>query len=138
MDPLSIVTGCVGLLAAVSQLTGAIRSFSNRFKDASRDLMSVHKELASLRGILDLIQNEVQDISPGVITSTVNIHITNVLSDCNAIILQILEVIAKYDDNSLGRRLRWADHGKGEVERLRENLEDRRGALDFALQTLNL
>lgn len=48
MDPFSVSTACVGLLAAVAQLTVQITTFVSGVREARRDMDAVSRELSSL------------------------------------------------------------------------------------------
>jgi hypothetical protein len=138
MDPFSLVTGCVGLLAFTVKVGEKVKSFSSRFHDASRDMIAVRKELKFLHNVLELLQDEVEGVSVGIIAESLNTQIMGVFKSCEMLFYQIIDVLARFEEGSVKQRLSWVDHGSAEVERFRESLEIHRSALDVGIQALNL
>ncbi|KAH7245665.1 hypothetical protein BKA59DRAFT_511625 [Fusarium tricinctum] len=61
MDPLSIASGCAGLVSAIGSLSFSIHAFVRTCREARSDLGRVSRELLSLRTVLELIQEDVAD-----------------------------------------------------------------------------
>ncbi|KAI9773149.1 MAG: hypothetical protein M1840_008270 [Geoglossum simile] len=138
MDPFTIVSSCVGLLNAIAGLSSLLRTFARDFREASKDAALVRGELGSLRTVLEMLQEEVQDVPTGAIPDSVAIQISGVTSSCNTVFGQISSVLAKYEEGGLRRRLSWTDHGCADIQNLLRSLKGHRGALDLALSTINI
>jgi hypothetical protein len=61
MDPLSITASCVTLVATISKLSISINGFVREVRDARRDLDAVSRELQSLKTLLEIFSEDVQD-----------------------------------------------------------------------------
>lgn len=138
MEPFTIVVGCEALLGAILGLSSRLRTFARDFGEASRDVASVREELRSLRVVLEMLQEEVQDACAGIIPDSVASQISGVISSCNILFDQISGIVAKYDGGGLKKKLSWIDHGRSEMQNFLLSLQRHRAALDLALSTINL
>ncbi|KAF5682019.1 hypothetical protein FCIRC_5231 [Fusarium circinatum] len=136
MDPLSITTGCIGLISTIGTLSLSINSFVRTRREARSDIDRVARELLSLQTVLELIKDAIdEDRSfPG----TLAYHVSGILANCHSVVLELQGCITKYSNNRLGTRAAWAISGQGDVAKLRSNVEAHKAALELALDMLAL
>lgn len=137
MDPISIASGCAGLITAIGGLSLSIHTFVRTCREARGDLDSVSRELLSLKTILELIQEDASDESKPFPT-TLNQHVKAILANCNLVVTEIQSCITKYDQGRLRSRVTWAINGQGDINKLRSSLEAHKTALEIALDMLAL
>ncbi|KAF4462070.1 hypothetical protein FALBO_11125 [Fusarium albosuccineum] len=137
MDPFSIVTGCAGLVQIIGSLSVQIHTFVRTCRETRGDLDRVSRELLSLRTVLELIQEDAADESKP-FPPTLKQHVTGIVSNCNAVVLEIQSCIEKYGDNRLKSKASWAINGQGDIMKLRSSLEAHKIALELALDMLAL
>ncbi|KAH7234464.1 hypothetical protein B0J15DRAFT_407947 [Fusarium solani] len=137
MDPLSIASGCAGLITAIGGLSVKIHSFVRTCREARGDLDSVSRELLSLQTILELIKEDASDESKP-FPKTLNQHVTAILGNCNLVVTEIQTCITKYSQDRLKTRVAWAINGQGDINKLRSSLEAHKTALEIGLDMLAL
>ncbi|KAJ4214367.1 hypothetical protein NW759_010386 [Fusarium solani] len=137
MDPLSIASGCAGLITAIGGLSVKIHSFVRTCREARGDLDSVSRELLSLQTILELIKEDASDKNKP-FPKTLSQHVTAILGNCNLVVAEIQTCITKYGQDRLKTRVAWAINGQGDINKLRSSLEAHKTALEIALDMLAL
>ncbi|RKK61041.1 hypothetical protein BFJ69_g17167 [Fusarium oxysporum] len=137
MDPLSIVSGCAGLITAIGSLTVSINTFVRSVREARSDLDRVSRELHSLRNVLELIQEDAID-DMKLFPPTIQHHISVIVSNCSSVIAEVQTCITKYADGRIKSRASWVTNGQGDMEKLRSSLEAHKSALELALDMLAL
>lgn len=138
MDPLSIASGCAGLVSAIGSLSFSIHAFVRTCREARSDLDGVSRELLSLQTVLELIQEDVAD-DAAAFPQTLERHVSGIVSNCNSVVTEIQECITKYStDNRLKAKASWAINGQGDVAKLRSSLEAHKAALELALDMFAL
>jgi hypothetical protein len=88
MDPISLTTGCVGLVAAIAQLTTSISTYIARVRSARADLDGVSRELLSLKIILDLLQLDLADDAVN-FSDSLQRQVSGIIINCTSVILEI-------------------------------------------------
>ncbi|KAF5536868.1 hypothetical protein FMEXI_10163 [Fusarium mexicanum] len=136
MDPLSITTGCMGLISTIGTLSLSINSFVRTCREARSDLDRVARELLSLQTVLELIKDAIDEDRS--FPDTLAYHVSGILANCHSVVLELQGCITKYSNNRLGTRAAWAISGQGDVAKLRSNLEAHKAALELALDMLAL
>lgn len=138
MDPLSIASGCAGLVQAIGSLSFSIHAFVRTCREARSDLDRVSRELLSLQTVLELIQEDVTDDAT-TFPQTLERHVSGIVLNCNSVFTEIQECITKYSsDNRLKIKASWAINGQGDVAKLRSSLEAHKAALELALDMFAL
>ncbi|KAF4446671.1 hypothetical protein F53441_9713 [Fusarium austroafricanum] len=136
MDPLSIVSGCAGLISTIGSLSLSINAFVRTCREARGDLDRVRRELLSLQTVLELIQEDASDEEIK-FPKTLEHHVSGIVTNCNSVVVELQECITKYGgDNRLKTKAGWAINGQGDVTKLRSNLEAHKAALELALDML--
>ncbi|KAM5362716.1 hypothetical protein ACJZ2D_012378 [Fusarium nematophilum] len=137
MDPLSIASGCAGLVTAIGSLSFSIHTFVRTCREARSDLDRVSRELHSLQTVLELIQEDAADEEKP-FPPTLGQHVTGIVSNCTAVVVEIQSCITKYGDGRLRSKMSWTVNGQGDMEKLRTSLEAHKSALELALDMLTL
>ena len=132
MDPFSIATGCVGLLAAVAQLSTQVTNFASSFSSARRDLDRVLRELASLGLCLETLKDASAKLE---YPDALRADLMNVLKDCGSVTTEMESLLCKVLSGNLLRRIEWTVKEKAEMEGLRSCLERHKSVLEIALDT---
>ena len=130
MEPLSIATACLSLVGGTISLSKHIHQFAISTKDARKDMDAFSRELASLQLCIDSLQHE-ETVSrfPDGLKRSLGVIIRN----CNDIVNQMNALLTKLSSGNLGRRVQWSFSSREEAERLRNNLEAHKSAIEIAL-----
>ncbi|RYC85486.1 hypothetical protein BFJ63_vAg11586 [Fusarium oxysporum f. sp. narcissi] len=137
MDPLSIISGCAGLITAISSLSISISTFVRSCREARSDLDRVSRELHSLQTVLELIEEDAKDDTKP-FPPTIQHHVSGIVSNCGSVVLEVETCIKKYGDGRVKSRAAWAINGQGDMEKLRSSLEAHKSALEPALDMISL
>ncbi|KAF5987677.1 hypothetical protein FBULB1_1834 [Fusarium bulbicola] len=136
MDPLSITTGCIGLISTICTLSLSVNSFVRTCREARNDLDRVARELLSLQTVLELIKDTIDEDRS--FSDNLAYHVSGILANGHSVVLELQGCITKYCNNRLGTKAAWAVSGQGDVAKLRSNLEAHKAALELALDMLAL
>ncbi|KAI1022659.1 hypothetical protein LB503_000154 [Fusarium chuoi] len=137
MDPLSIISGCAGLITAIGSLSVSINTFVRSCREARSDLDRVSRELHSLQTVLELIEEDAKDDTKP-FPPTIQHHVSGIVTNCGAVVLDVETCIKKYGDGRIKSKAAWAINGQGDMEKLRSSLEAHKSALELALDMLSL
>ncbi|KAH7219453.1 hypothetical protein DER44DRAFT_761006 [Fusarium oxysporum] len=137
MDPLSIISGCAGLITAIGSLSISINTFVRSCREARSDLDRVSRELHSLQTVLELIEEDAKDDTKP-FPPTIQHHVSGIVSNCGSVVLEVETCIKKYGDGHIKSRASWAINGQGDMEKLRSSLEAHKSALELALDMISL
>jgi hypothetical protein len=135
MEPFTVTTGCIALLAVVGQLSVQITTFVSSIKHARRDMDAVSRELASLSLCLEMLRDNSRNIT---YPNGFRDNLTGVLENCTSVTKEIEAMLRKLSSANLGRRLHWTFKEKGEIDRLRSSLESHKSTLEIALDMTSL
>ncbi|KAF5571516.1 chitin synthase A [Fusarium phyllophilum] len=137
MDPLSIVSGCAGLITAIGSLSVSINTFVRSCREARSDLDRVSRELHSLQTVLELIEEDAKDDTKP-FPPTIQHHVSGIVTNCGSVVLEVETCIKKYGDGRIKNKAAWAINGQGDMEKLRSSLEAHKSALELALDMISL
>jgi hypothetical protein len=137
MDPLSITAGCVGLLSSIASLSGQIGKFVGDVRGSRKDMEAVSRELASLTICIEMLRTDCGN--PAVrYPASFRENLTNMLRNCHSVTAEIENLMRKTPTDSLGGRIRWASSAQDDMNKLRLRLEAHKGAIDIALDMLQM
>lgn len=136
MDPLSITTACIGLLATVTKTALAVTNFTRDCREARSDLTSITGELSQLNLVLELLRDETAVTDDRIMPESLQIHILSTINSCSAAVSKINTILDKHTGKT--GMLRWATFGKNEVAGLRTSLEAYRGSLSLVLELVSV
>ncbi|KLP00725.1 uncharacterized protein FFB20_08742 [Fusarium fujikuroi] len=137
MDPLSIISGCAGLITAIGSLSTSINTFVRSCREARSDLDRVSRELHSLQTVLELIEEDAKDDTKP-FPLTIQHHVSGIVTNCGSVVLEVETCIKKYGDGRIKSKAAWAINGQGDMEKLRSSLEAHKSALELALDMISL
>jgi hypothetical protein len=138
MDPLSIVGTAFSLAGNIAKASVAIVEFTRDVKDATKDLNSVSKELQALNGILDPLGRSLRSNRGGTLPHEWTQQVSDILDGCNTIVLDLTQVLQKYQRDKIWTKMKWALFGQGDIQKLRESLEAYKMALSLGLCTMSM
>jgi hypothetical protein len=139
MDPLTITTTCITLVATIGKVSIQINTFVRQVRDSRRDLDAVSRELHSLENILNILSDEDNDqekqaaLPPNLVA-----QIAGIMSNCGVVLVQIQASLEKHGGGGLRKGVKWTVSGREDMDKLRSSLEAHKSALgltlDFATQ----
>ncbi|KAF6832932.1 hypothetical protein CPLU01_05881 [Colletotrichum plurivorum] len=136
MDPLSITTACVGLAGTITTVSLSMNTFIRDVGDARSDIEDISRELSSLKLVLELIADDVKNSSSPL---PKNLEILpGVVSNCSRVVKDIDTCIKAHDGTGIQKRARWVTIGKGDMTKLKSNLESHKATLGLALEMLSI
>ena len=141
MDPISITAGCVALTATATKLADTITRFVRDVRVARADLDAVSRELGSLKLILLTLGDEFVDEGSDdavELPATLRKQIQDMIGNCQAVLVDIGRLLEEQKKSRIGEAQRWTLTGKADVSRLQMSLAAHRGALDIALELVNV
>ena len=140
MDPLSITTGCITLVATITKLTVQINGFVREVRGARSDLDAVSRELHSLTTVLEMLAHDTGDTTRSAFPPSLAQQITGIVKNCGGVVSQIEASLEKHGGESarLKKGVQWSWGGKPDMEQLRSSLETHKSALDIALQMVEM
>jgi hypothetical protein len=136
MDPLSITTGCLGLLAAVGKATLAITEFVRGCREARSDLAAITVELSQLNLVLELLKDDTAVSDDRVLPESLQAQILSIIANCSAVIDKINTALGKHGGKAGAAK--WVTFGKTEVAGLNMSLEAHRASLNLVLELVSV
>lgn len=138
MDPLSLSASCVGLIAAVTKTSLTVTSFVREVRDARRDLDAISRELSSLKNVLELLAEDT-DGQKGTLPTSLESQITGMLTNCNGVVTEIENGLAKASKSKFGKAGYWTlGGGQSDMAKLRSSLEAYKSALEISLDMVTM
>jgi hypothetical protein len=130
MDPISVSTGCIGLLTGITKLSAQIAVFVSAVRDARRDMDAVSRELSSL----SLCLGTLRDDSAGIeYPDGLRDNLIAVLKNCDSVITEMTAMLEKLSTTNVLRKIQWTITEKDNMNKLRSSLESHKSALEIAL-----
>jgi hypothetical protein len=139
MDPLSIATSCVTLVATIGNCSLAITKFIRDVRDARSDLALICNELHSLEAVLVLLQDDFAQPSNNVLPPQLVDHLGSILHNCNDVVAEIEKSLLRHRNSRLGAGGHWTiGGGKDDMTKYRTSLEAHKSALELALEMVTM
>src|SRR2546421_10800485 len=107
MEPLSITTGCVGLISGITNLSMHIALFVSEIRSDRKDMNAVQRELASLSLCLEALRIDCSSRRVDY-PEAIRENLAQALVNCDVITQQIKELLNKLSSGRLGRRIQWS------------------------------
>jgi hypothetical protein len=79
-------------------------------RGARSDLDAVSRELLSLRTVLELLADDVAD--PSKFPDSLKKQITGIVTNCEGVVVQIEQALAKHDGSRLSKAAQWGHVGE--------------------------
>jgi hypothetical protein len=138
MDPLSITATCVGLASTITRTSLVVISFVKDVRSARSDLDVITRELSSLKIILELLAEDVNDSTSQSIPQTLQKQITGIITNCTGVVVDIEKTLVKHGGGRMNKAAKWVASGKSDVAKLQLSLEAHKSALEIALDMVAL
>ncbi|CAJ2514026.1 Uu.00g021450.m01.CDS01 [Anthostomella pinea] len=127
----SITTDCNALGSNIARALFGLTSFVREVREARSDLDGVSRELHSLEGVLDLLQEDAGLFPPELAGQT-----PAVIGHCSSVVDELNASLWAFDSSELSKqekRTRWLETGRWETARFRTSLEAHKSVLGLAL-----
>ncbi|KAF2829155.1 hypothetical protein CC86DRAFT_403806 [Ophiobolus disseminans] len=138
MDPVSIAAGCLGLVGVIGKVSSTVSVFVHEVREARSELDAVSRELMSLRTILEMLNKDVQGCSKEAFPISLGKTVSGIVINCTVVVEQIDHRLKGHLNQKRVSRVKWTVSGRDDVDKLRSSLESHKGALDLALNVLEL
>jgi len=138
MDPLSITATCIGLASTITRTSLVVIGFVKDVRAARSDLDVVSRELLSLKTVLELLADDIDDSSSRSIPQTLQNQIAGIVRNCTGVVVDIEQTLKKHEGGKVNRAAKWVASGKSDVSRLQLSLEAHKSALEIALDMVTL
>jgi hypothetical protein len=103
MDPLSITTACFGLISTIASASLVVIGFVKDVRAARSDLDVVSRELISLKTILELLADDVNDSSSESIPQTLQKQIAGIVTNCTGVVVDIEKKLKKFEGGKVSK-----------------------------------
>ncbi|KAB5583144.1 hypothetical protein GE09DRAFT_292061 [Coniochaeta sp. 2T2.1] len=139
MDPLSVASGCVGIMGAIVKTSSTIRQFVRDVREARGQLSTTAQQLAELEMTISLIEDDHNTETDTVcMPETVTKQTAAVIQSCLQVLGELDTVMDQYNPRSHRAPLKWAFKGKDEVAALNRQLEAHSRTLQMSLEVSTL
>lgn len=141
MDPLSITSGCVGIMGAIVKTSSTIREFVRDVRESRSQLGGTAHQLAELEMTISLVKDDhnaengsFADHMPESVTR----QTATVIQSCRDVLDELDTTMDKYNPRKHRTPLKWAFKGKDEVAALNKQLEAHPRTLQISLEISTL
>jgi Fungal N-terminal domain of STAND proteins len=130
MDPFSVTTACVRLIASVAHLSLQINSFVDIVQTARSDMNDVLQKLDSLSISLKALRDGgIESRFPPPMLET----LLTVLGCCDNVVQDMRALLRKLSSSHIAR-LRWTVSGQDDMTKFRTSLESYKSTITISLQ----
>jgi hypothetical protein len=138
MDPISFTATCIGLASTITRTSLIVIGFVKDVRAARSDLDAVSRELLSLKTVLELLADDVNDSNTKPIPQMLQKQITGIVTNCTGVVVDIEQTLKKHEGGKLNKAAKWVASGKSDVVKLQLSLEAHKSALEIALDMVTL
>lgn len=135
MDPFTITATCVGLMAAIAQLSSQISTFATRVKEARKDMQDVLQELAALSANLEQMRD---DQSMKQYPVPLRQNLLDSLKNCDSITKEMGEIVRKLSSTKIFGRFQWSLSKRDKLVSLKTKLEGHKSTISMALMIASM
>ncbi|KAL2070966.1 hypothetical protein VTL71DRAFT_13992 [Oculimacula yallundae] len=134
MEPLSAAASIIGVVHIIGQVVSAATTFMQNVRCARKEIVSVKKELSSLKVILEILVEDFKDPANTdlPVNSSVVKETNSVALSCGVIVKQIGELM------KVRSSITWAVSGKAELAKLQASLEVLKSTLSVTLDLVSV
>ncbi|KAF2663481.1 hypothetical protein BT63DRAFT_418949 [Microthyrium microscopicum] len=142
MDPITITKGSITAIQLIASTSQTIYKFIRSVRDSRADLDAVELELSQIKRTLELLRDDIKEDADGSLSlpAQVGEQVIGILECCSEAIQQIEKTLEKYDSmtkRSLGKQIKWAEFGKPEINKARDQLETHKRALQLSVDVMS-
>lgn len=140
MDPFSLTTGVVGLLAVIAQVTDSVNSYIGALQDRKQDIQDLYRELLLLRNVLTQFQAFVVSEKAKNASFDANSVLGTAISDCSRRLERVGDKLKVPTGDKFARtmaKLKWPFE-QDEIQKLNTSLQRFVQTFSFALTVQGL
>src|SRR6266511_2567598 len=115
MDPFSISTASVGLIASIAALSVQINTFVSQVRDARKDMEAISHELSSLSMFLGMLRVDSTEFK---YPESLQQNLVAVMQNCDYVTRQMQDLLQRFSSGRLGRRMQWSVSGRYDMNKL--------------------
>jgi Fungal N-terminal domain of STAND proteins len=138
MDPLSITTGCLSLLSAISTATHLVIDFIVSCREARDDITAVSRELSDLDITLHILKHEAEANELKQLPEDLRQYIRDIMVNCTTVLTDLHALLREYKGTGLDYATKWALFGCKEANKIRASLEVHKRTLSLVVETTTL
>ena len=138
MDPLSITTGCLSLLSAISTSTRLVIDFIVSCREARDDITAVSRELSDLDITLHILKHEAEADDLKRLPKDLRQHIRDIMVNCTAVLTDLDALLREYQGTGLDHGAKWTLFGCKEAKKIRASLEVHKRTLTLVVEATTL
>lgn len=105
---------------------------------ARSDLDEVSRELVSLKTVLELLADDINESSNVSFPQTLHKQSAGIVTNCTGVVVDIEETLKRHEGGKLAKAAQGVAFGKSDVLKLRSSLEAHKSALEIALDMVSL
>ena len=134
MDPVSAIVSVLGVVSTIASVTTTATTFMRDVRSARNEMVSVKKELSSLKAVLEILVEDFKDPANTTFPDSVVEQIVDLATECRKVVSGIGDCLRK----QRGSGLHWATSGKVDIAKLRSDLEIHKSALSLTLDVVSV
>jgi hypothetical protein len=138
IDPLSITVTCIGLASTITRTSLAVIGFVKDVRAARSDFDTVSRELLSVKIVLELLADDVDEYTNHSILQTLKKQIAGIVTNCTSVVVDIEGTLKKNDGGKLNKAAKWVASGRNDIAKLQSSFEAHKSALETALDMVTL
>ena len=135
MDPFSVSTACIGLVATVAQLSIQIKSFISQTRDAPAEWQAVTTELDSLSFGLHNLGECSKFVE---LSEAYRSQFVTTAENCHEVVKEMKQLLDRLSSGGFFKRAEWALSGRDKMLSLKTSLEAHKSAVILAVTTTHL
>ena len=102
------------------------------------DLDGVSRELGSLKAVLELLADDINELRNVSFLQTLQKQIAGIVTNCSGAVADIEETLKKHEGGKVAKAAQLDAFGKGYIVKLGSSLEAHKSTLEIALDTVSL
>lgn len=138
MDPLSITTGCLSLLSAISTATRLVIDFIVSCREARDEITAVSRELSDLDITLHILKHEAEENELKRLPEGLRQYIRDIMVNCTTVLNDLDALLREYKGTGLENATKWALFGCKEANKIRASLEVHKRTLSLVVEAFTL
>lgn len=112
--------------------------FVKDVRAARSDFDTVSRELLSVKIVLELLADDVDEYTNHSILQTLKKQIAGIVTNCTSVVVDIEGTLKKNDGGKLNKAAKWVASGRNDIAKLQSSFEAHKSALETALDMVTL
>jgi len=132
---MEIAAACVGIISGLASLSSRLKGFCNHAINAPHEIAALRKEVKVFHHSLShFYRDNLADQCPKVLKD----DLVNIINECKGVLDRLDGLITGIDPCRLSGKVEWSSTIRDEVNRLRQNLETYKSAINIAATATSL